>query len=353
MKHNIVATVIVLLAIYFTRATDPQDDSDDDVVVNNNNETNIEVLPEAVAWTDAPMCPMWGPMESFYQEGIEKGRYLGRWWLQDKYSELSDMSGRCRSQVYSVNYVNQTIHRQTDYQSIIGNFHRSETGQITFQDISDANLLEYTSKKGSGPEQEYRVLATDYETFTIEYTCQDSNLIKGREQVWIYTRDRRPSNEVLKRAYKSLKILGLNGWKLKKADQSCKEANTIGTMSIRRNFEVDGHRGAGGRSGHRISKKSGLVGGGGRSAAPEDYDYYENNYRHQHHQPPPQPISTAELTSEMLGSGLKLAQSVLAPWTLHPVMGFERKHSESESEDFRRRTLNVGRRKRRRRRRPY
>lgn len=33
---------------------------------------------------------------------------------------------------------------------------------------------------GSGPEQEYRVLATDYETFTIEYTCQDSNLIKGR-----------------------------------------------------------------------------------------------------------------------------------------------------------------------------
>ena len=93
-------------------------------------------------------------------------QYLGRWWLQDKYSELSDMSGRCRSQVYSVNYVNQTIHRQTDYQSIMsvifnlkslvlncissssGNFHRSETGQITFQDISDANLLEYTSEKG-------------------------------------------------------------------------------------------------------------------------------------------------------------------------------------------------------------
>ena len=136
------------------------------------------------------------------------------------------------------------------------------------------------------------------------------NLFSFLEQVWIYTRDRRPSNEVLKRAYKSLKILGLNGWKLKKADQSCKEANTIGTMSIRRNFELDGHRGAGGRSGHRISKKSGLVGGGGRSAAPEDYDYYENNYRHQHHQPPPQPISTAELTSEMLGSGLKLGNKI-------------------------------------------
>ena len=33
---------------------------------------------------------------------------------------------------------------------------------------------------GSGPELEYRVLATDYETFTIEYTCQDNALIKRR-----------------------------------------------------------------------------------------------------------------------------------------------------------------------------
>ena len=47
------------------------------------------------------------------------------------------------------------------------------------------------------------------------------------EQVWIYTRQRKPSKTVLKRAYKSLKILGLNGWKLKKADQSCGKENKI------------------------------------------------------------------------------------------------------------------------------
>ena len=108
---------------------------------NNNNSQSAnesEALPRAQAWSQEPLCPLWGPMESFYQEGIEKERvsvflfsqyvlifllyqYLGRWWLQDKYSELSDFTqaGKCWSQVYSVNYINQTIHRQSDYQSIM------------------------------------------------------------------------------------------------------------------------------------------------------------------------------------------------------------------------------------------
>ena len=28
----------------------------------------------AVEWTEGPLCPLWGPMDSFYEEGIEKGR---------------------------------------------------------------------------------------------------------------------------------------------------------------------------------------------------------------------------------------------------------------------------------------
>ena len=27
-----------------------------------------------VEWTEGPLCPLWGPMDSFYEEGIEKGR---------------------------------------------------------------------------------------------------------------------------------------------------------------------------------------------------------------------------------------------------------------------------------------
>ena len=64
---------------------------------------------------------------------------------------------------------------------------------------------------------------------------------------------------VLKKAYKSLKILGLNGWKLKKVDQSCgekeREAAAVGKEHqfgpIRRNYEVGG---AGGQSWFKARK---------------------------------------------------------------------------------------------------
>ena len=119
------------------------------------------------------------------------------------------------------------------------------------------------------------------------------------EQVWIYTRDKKPSKDVLKRAYKSLKILGLNGWKLKKVDQSCGEIETgLATAgehqagSIRRNYEVGG---AGGQDWFRGKN---LV---GDTAAEADYDY-DDNYKEQ------AIISTGQLTSQMLSSGLQLGE---------------------------------------------
>ena len=33
-----------------------------------------EPLPTAEAWSDEPLCPLWGPMEGFYREGVETGR---------------------------------------------------------------------------------------------------------------------------------------------------------------------------------------------------------------------------------------------------------------------------------------
>ena len=53
-------------------------------------------------------------------------QYLGRWWLQDKYTDLSDVTGKCWSQVYSVNYVDQTVHRLTEHQSIMSVNFRAE-----------------------------------------------------------------------------------------------------------------------------------------------------------------------------------------------------------------------------------
>jgi len=254
--------------------------------VSAENST-VEPLPTAEEWKQAPSCPLWGPMETFYKQGIQKGRYLGRWWLQDKYNELADLGGKCWSQTYSVDYVNKTIYRDNDYRTTIGSFPRTETGLVTIADIRDSNLLTFTPEESflSSSPDEYRVLATDYETFTIEYSCKDTNLIRRNEKIWIYTREKKAPRSVLKRAYKSLKVLGLSGWKLKKADQSCKEVEE----PARRTFEVT--------SSTTSTTSAPLL----RLAPP--------------------PISTGQLTSKMLGSGLQLAQKVFVPWTLHPQLG--------------------------------
>ena len=96
-----------------------------------------------------------------------------------------------------------------------------------------------------------------------------------------------PPRSVLKRAYKSLKVLGLSGWKLKKTDQSCEEAPEV--MPVRRTFEVTATT--------STTTQPPFM----RIGTPA--------------------ITTGQLTAKMLGSGLQLAQKVLAPWTLHPQLG--------------------------------
>ena len=42
-----------------------------------NNQTEPESLPTPEPWSDwsdQPLCPLWGPMEGFYSEGISSGR---------------------------------------------------------------------------------------------------------------------------------------------------------------------------------------------------------------------------------------------------------------------------------------
>jgi len=297
--------------------------SDERDILGDEQEKNTtyEALPIPEEWRNAPNCPLWGPMDSFYKEGIENGRYLGRWWLQDKNKELADLTGKCWSQVYSVNYINKTIFRDTLYQTYVGSFPRTSSGEVTIADIRDSNLLTFTPEETflSSPPVSYRVLATDYSTFSIEYSCSDTNLIRRNERIWIYTRDKNPPRSVLKRAYKSLKVLGLSGWKLKKTDQSCKEATKV--KPARRMFEV--------KTTTTTTKPFILLG--------------------------TPPISTGQLTARMLGSGLKLAQKVLVPWTLHPHlgmgMGMKRKQERRVvvgGSDARRRSGGGGRTKGRR-----
>lgn len=75
----------------------------------------------------------------------------------------------------------------------------------------------------TGRKKHYRVLATDYDNFAIEYMCGVNVMGTSEETVWLLTRDRRPSLEIMQQARHTLQVLGLDKIKMYEADQSCEE----------------------------------------------------------------------------------------------------------------------------------
>ncbi|XP_023322307.1 uncharacterized protein LOC111696794 isoform X2 [Eurytemora carolleeae] len=277
---------------------------------DGSTEETLEMLPTPAFWVDAPTCPAWGSMDGFYALGIQDTQYMGRWFLQAKTKDISDYSEHCWTIEYTLNRRRGTISRQSHYFTLIGNLKREEEGEVEISEPLDPNLLLYRSNDGllpsliPGSESWIRVLATDYETFSIEYTCSDSNLIKRQENIWIYTRERIPGTSVLNRAYRTLVRLNLQGYKLLRTDQ-------------------------------------------GKCPIPERTEIRE-------HVDPPMPRnskigppSTEEKTMMLLSGGLRLVQSLLAPWTLHPVLGFTPTQPETERREMKpfRRSFNEAKRK--------
>ena len=154
-----------------------------------------EPLPTAEAWSDEPLCPLWGPMEGFYREGVETGRvgliketmmiywyFLSIWDAGGyKTSSPSCQTWQGGAGVRSTASTTSTTlstgrpttgpscqyfsppllaqYCQTDnsdkwpgiQQSCLfrGDRPRSESGEISIGDIRDSNLLSYSAETGN------------------------------------------------------------------------------------------------------------------------------------------------------------------------------------------------------------
>ena len=156
-----------------------------------NNSSEPEVLPSPEPWSDQPLCPLWGPMEGFYSEGIEAGRvgliketmmiywyFLSIWegggyktrspscqiwggsaWAKCTVSTLSTRQyivtptiwRRCKNTngllLSERSRTDKTDKLSSKVAFYRGNQPRSQSGLISFEDIKDSNLLKYTERK--------------------------------------------------------------------------------------------------------------------------------------------------------------------------------------------------------------
>ncbi|CAG7818749.1 unnamed protein product [Allacma fusca] len=158
--------------------------------------------------------------------GFQVDRYLGRWWQLEKtmnYREM--MTGKC----YSINYsrdpmsVNK-LKMRTDYVTRVSNSPNTMFSTLAMVSPQfDPSHFRYAMSAMPWMKKNYRVIATDYENFSIEYMCNTNMLGNAEESVWLLTRERHPSEAVRLQAKQILQVLGFEKLKLYDADQSCKE----------------------------------------------------------------------------------------------------------------------------------
>ncbi|XP_071517089.1 apolipoprotein D-like isoform X2 [Panulirus ornatus] len=163
----------------------------------------------------AGICPKYPIIRDF-----DFHRYMGLWYQQDKRQASWEAPGRCWKTLYSRDRKNGQFKMKMIFKSTITDRVEEYDSQLTLQGPSKPSLIKYTIPL-TFMEDEFQVLATDYESFSLEYKCDPNGLLEKSESIWLLTREKNPSPLVLQRAYAILHHLGIDIRKLERVDQTC------------------------------------------------------------------------------------------------------------------------------------
>nr|XP_045618337.1 uncharacterized protein LOC123770484 isoform X2 [Procambarus clarkii] len=163
----------------------------------------------------AGSCPKYPIIRDF-----DFHRYMGLWYQQDKRQASWEAPGRCWKTLYSRDRKNGMFKMKMIFKSTITGRVEEYDSQLTLQGPAKPSLIKYTIPL-TFMEDEFQVLATDYESFSLEYKCDPNGLLEKTESIWLLTREKNPSPLVLQRAYAIMHHLGVDIRKLERVDQTC------------------------------------------------------------------------------------------------------------------------------------
>ncbi|XP_069959887.1 apolipoprotein D-like [Cherax quadricarinatus] len=149
-------------------------------------------------------------------------RYLGSWYEQERYFVGYQTVGRCWRGTYLQDRHSGKISVKLHFWDVV--FSRPNmisVGVIQKRPYRAPNHLTYTLPGVPGFEDNYEVLATDYDNWTLEYTCSERQPFGHTRIAWILTRQPRPHYKVIHQAKTTLASLGIDTKYLRKQDTSC------------------------------------------------------------------------------------------------------------------------------------
>lgn len=176
---------------------------------------SLVVIAALLGVTHAGVCPKYPIIRDF-----DFHRYMGLWFQQDKLQASWEAPGRCWKTLYSRDRKNGQFKMRMIFSSTITGRYEEYDSQLTLQNPGKPSIIKYTIPL-TFMEDEFQVLATDYESFAIEYKCDPNGLLEKAESIWLLTRDKNPSPLVLQRAYAIMHRLGVDIRKLERVDQTC------------------------------------------------------------------------------------------------------------------------------------
>merc|ERR1712241_719978 len=171
-------------------------------------------------------CPIFSVIQNF-----EPQRYLGRWFEYSNYFAIFQLFGDCVTADYSdvsetsgpttVKVINSSVNKFT------GNANVAE-GSATLGEPDNASkpgklIVNFDGQPSfaRSTTTNYNILDTDYDSYAIVYSCGEKvfGLLKS-EFLWILTRERNPSPQVIAKAKSIIKANGIDTRRLKKTKQT-------------------------------------------------------------------------------------------------------------------------------------
>ncbi|CAL4080848.1 unnamed protein product [Meganyctiphanes norvegica] len=149
-------------------------------------------------------------------------RYLGKWHDVMRYPVFYQEVGRCWTGTYIKNKKTGQISVRLDFQDILLNKPLDITVAVHREKpYSEPNRFSYTIPGVPLFEDHYEALTTDYDNWTVEYTCVNKGLFGHTKIAWILTRSPKPSYHVIEAAKHAMRQRGVDPKYLEKTDQSC------------------------------------------------------------------------------------------------------------------------------------
>ncbi|KAE8748003.1 hypothetical protein FOCC_FOCC005198 [Frankliniella occidentalis] len=149
-------------------------------------------------------------------------RYVGKWYEIERFAQIWELAGKCATADYELDQdVSGRVTVKNTMQTIFGGeVSQSGYADLTSQDKGELNVVFNVPIFGKR-EAPYWVLATDYDNYSLVYSCTDLLGFLKIESVWVLGRAPTLTDAAQKEVDAAIELNKINKRALKPTKQDC------------------------------------------------------------------------------------------------------------------------------------